>query len=1638
VLIAGALLPPEAEVPDRRRVDDVSARSYAHQGLPHPIVRFCGDGLAPGEDLVMDLLGFEDPEVTGPVGVRRRATLGFPGWALIHDPKHARYALDVYRDFKKAARRVATKPGAAVDEFKALSRPLDRSVPHFLPTYYEEVGRVFLEAENTTYAAQFFGKAREAERVHALSVDEARLADVFLEFALAGALTAKELSAYGKALAERRDPATAWTHLRELYVKRSRGGMPPFAAMRADAKRLCKAGGLDYEQEERQLVLELLGTPGLKRAPKSFWTSFTPTVKALCSESATARRQLLELLPQDPDPWGDSDHNTTWIALLDECGALAVLAQPKDAEPDAQPSMGAAGWFDQVLTWASGWRSRIPDRLFSLLRESADRLVADGTPLAKLSEDADLLDLALELGIPVADPNEETDIDLSEWCQTEPGPDRPRELSHLAKDPRFTEKLLESLDDAMSVDEFERVAGGRDGLLELRRQWVERRVARLEQAPLAVAARAVDELRNCTQRETFVDFPEHHARLASVDFASALAKTLRIGLPGELGWPPLEAALAELQPSEKVDLHVAGGFPILIVATKAKAIVLGPHERLLEHDIRLPKKAQDLRALHYAGGQLLVMFQTDGWDTKAYWSGSPGDVFDVKGWHNMQLAEASAVLEDGGVSHGGRALYPGDTQGPDATYELCSDGDTWWRLQSSPPDYEHKWVEVDPRTGKTGRNSLPAWHEQWTGEERKLEIYELSLLPVPEGAPQSPLGQADGKYGWRVRVDMPKKSQWDDNGSEPQGFECESIDGRRFEGKLVDDLRPRALLRLPGADTERLLGEQDVCDTEGNAGWDHSRTPPKRGDTRRLDTPWSLPLVFWNFFTPRDEAGSRSLRTISDETAAALLECAQAERNEDRKTDFSKTQALVAAQLPEVTDARLVAAITEAVATTADVASELSSHLDKRDPSKAPAISSRGNVPTEHFNALVDQLVDRGYGSDGTIDAQMRTVAAFFDSGQAPDEVPEGDVNWEELVGSAGAIALRAVSPAFEDKPRAAGLEYLRAYATTSFAETKPGSYRALSLEWDEIPEYLDLPRDDEDDIEDACSCHEEGGNRYFLRTESVMMEYFDDDDTFDAQGFEYAPDGEFKPLHGAKVESSTVLGGGWGGRERIEAFVAEAAQRGPLPVDPAVVQALAERADIPVAEAALIWLGMPGFGDWNNNFLNKDVRTALGLKVADLGAARDALKELSTAKRAKLLDAAIPDDPATLWTSPAEGEGNAVDRIAARLREVAGKRVKLPPELVTAIEKELNPDLDARQLLQSVVDPDSSEPFNNDGRWKFDEDGDLTQDRDSDCFDTEHLTAVAQIVPWLSMKLPAGDPLRANVPKLVDKVRQRLSNPELLLDLDISLYDDNGDRAMKTAELLLERIGGDPFTIPKNDKLQARDAGPLVAVLKPDSDWDPITVSLRPAKIADDADIKRAEELRRSAGTEPYGIDPLEALVTLRSDGFSALLDRLENSPLDEGQHEANPLHSAPELVAKLQKAEDLSEDAAVLYLQTLALAAPTRKSVMAWNDWKPARYKKACAELESKKLLLQAKRARAGRDYFLPGGWESSFSAPDLPLETWKFELYGIERKDKDGGIHVPLERVLPLAPVHALFTKAWERVSSGDRPSYDEVKR
>lgn len=149
LLDAGAVLPAGAQVTKDDTVDTLTARTYRHPALDErTVVRLVPATLGEAEDLSLEFLAFTAPERVDEVGLVRQQALGFPAWALVHDPANGHHALALVKDIERLARIAKSRVGPANDGFNTLAERLARSVPHFLPTFYEEAGRAFLAADS--------------------------------------------------------------------------------------------------------------------------------------------------------------------------------------------------------------------------------------------------------------------------------------------------------------------------------------------------------------------------------------------------------------------------------------------------------------------------------------------------------------------------------------------------------------------------------------------------------------------------------------------------------------------------------------------------------------------------------------------------------------------------------------------------------------------------------------------------------------------------------------------------------------------------------------------------------------------------------------------------------------------------------------------------------------------------------------------------------------------------------------------------------------------------------------------------------------------------------------------------------------------------------------------------------------------------------------------------------------------------------------------------------------------------------------------------------------------------------------------------------------------------------------------------
>ncbi|MFI9011127.1 hypothetical protein ACIGNX_28220 [Actinosynnema sp. NPDC053489] len=1590
LLAAGAVLPGATGPGDDR--DTITARHYAHPALDgRVVVRLVPAVLGRAEDLTCEYLGFAEPARVADVGTGKRSALGFPAWALVHDPANAHHALNLVKDVERLARTAKSRAGAAKDGFTALGDMLGRSAPHFLPTFYEQAGRIFLRHGNTSYAASMFGKAREAEEVHDLAVDPERTREVFLEFAFAGALTAKALSAHAKGLARRHDPDAAYELFLTLCVERTRGGLPPYTGMPEDLRRLAKAARRDLAVEDQRLLRAILDSSAISRAGGAFWKSYRGSLVALASGDAEVRGRLLSFVPDSASVLD------AWLEILTACGATRALVGPDEVEANA------AEWLSSVLAVRSSeWRGTSRSvRLLELVEAMAGRLAADAVPVRALRRwrygDLDVLDLLVARDVPVAEDDGGHQLDVAAWLADD-APGR-RDLVALAASERFGGALgvgfvaharNNTQPTAVAPDVLS-AAMAVPGLRTALASWITAHAGHVAVTGLPDLADHLDALAVVRLPEAYVDVPGTAEALARTDVAAALRATLRGGLLDELGWPALEEGVARLAsagtPKDNGVVVCGEGWPALVLRRGEVFVVVGPDGVLAEHLSRIPVDARHrwgfAPTASWFDGVLLVRWQGPE-EELAYWSDAPDTVFAIgdghRNYYRHSVPAASIAWPGGGRFAGDRVAYPGDTV-VSTPAEAHGDGTTVWT--GTWQDRSWRWFEVDPATGARGRASLPRFVEDFAADGTTLVLGSCDLRPTAPGTEGSPLGAADGLHGWRVR-------------READGTHVgEGVDGRRAALPAC----PIGVLRLPGgAEVALTGGRESVVLVDGRGARLATVSAAAQHPRYAAGTPFVPPLDWWHLLRPRDEAGSAALRGVTREAVDRMLAAARAEAREER-TLRDRLAALVRGEreglagavtsaLPGLTHPALVAGVVEVVRRAAELErsfrgyAEIGAAARRVDPAFAPA----GPAVTE--DEVVAALnwfgAYRSRSSRGGLPTNLPALLTALSEAAARPEgrsLPQANApRWFDVLPHLAALAHRAASPLTPDDERAALALVLRSVADSGLADGSGRWCTVAAL----VEEGQPNPKDRVVPVRDGfialldTQWHQGPGSR------------------FDGVQFSRTPGAFDLPKHWTvqwRTEVRTSFG-----PERVARFLDVLAERGPAPWFPEAVPALVERTGLGTAEATLLLAGMPGVDRWDANFLATADRHLLGLSQGGAKAAKERFRRMGDPFRLALLAAAVPEDPADLWTA-----GPDVAAVAEVWTAQHGRRSPVPDDVLVDATKLVNLR-DAGEYVTGVVNPGVTSWLTADAELTFT--GTELRARHVDGFDRAALSAVPRVLAWLAHRLPAGSPLRPRLAEALALARQRVAHPGFAVELGRWVAPD------QLRALLGVDVPVDEGVHRHGDWLELARAGEFHhrLVVRPGL--------VRPA----DRDLLVAlVELTNAQ-------EVLRMLDRLADDRLAAACSALLPEGVDPAAYHQDPTVSVPGLVAEVAERHGLTADAAALYLQLLALPDPTDANVARWTRWKPARLRAARTALAGTDLVLTAKRARAGRSLFLPGGW-LALAAPHVPLESWKAPMFD----------HAPdrPDAIVPLEPVADLFARAWRRVLDGDAPAYEELR-
>ncbi|GAA3221437.1 hypothetical protein ACFO1B_16505 [Dactylosporangium siamense] len=283
--------------------------------------------------------------------------------------------------------------------------------------------------------------------------------------------------------------------------------------------------------------------------------------------------------------------------------------------------------------------------LLDLVSRLGDRLRADGVPVTSSGgpwsfRELDVYDLFVAEDIPfeLEPPNR---IPLADWfADGEPGR---RPLLALGTHPLFTTRFRRECVDLLGSHSFgAEITGGQP----LHPNLLARALAvpgvaamlaaEVDVLTAAAAAAPIGELKRILHRLGPLRTPAGYAafgplldRLATLDPADALSRTLRCGIPVELAWPAYVQAFAGLDPAH---LRTDQDWPLLAIHDNDNAVVLGPSGVIARYHLNVPERDgiegrfQPRCTLH--GGRLLVSWRARGTEV-GYWADTLDVVLDV-------------------------------------------------------------------------------------------------------------------------------------------------------------------------------------------------------------------------------------------------------------------------------------------------------------------------------------------------------------------------------------------------------------------------------------------------------------------------------------------------------------------------------------------------------------------------------------------------------------------------------------------------------------------------------------------------------------------------------------------------------------------------------------------------------------------------------------------------------------------------------------------------------------------------------------------------------------------------------------------------------------------------------------------------
>lgn len=1669
-LDAGGIIGLESKGLDKveaQATETIVARSYGAPVLgERVVVRLTSERLLPAEDLSMEFLGLRGLETSKPFAKQNRTALGFGHWALIHQPQNAKYALNLVKRMKAAERKANSKPGHAWDMYVEMAEELNKSVRHFLPAFWEQAARAFKDLGNTAYAGRALSKSMEAERVHSLEVDRNHRRDAILEFTLSGCLTGKALSEYAKDLEKQFAPLEAYETYKDLTIRRTLGGMAPIANATADLTRLAKAAKLNIDLEIESVLNAMIPSPAMARAPLQFWKSVRKQVASIVAGNRSFALWLLVHTNPTASYAGDSPV-WDWLDLLDEWKVLPYLSLPAAELPqDVVIPGGRSGWFSRLASVETSPHKRV----FELLEQMTEVLLAENQPLQlgidQLGNmDVDVLEMVLEKGLSVASEKPGARLSFDGWLREKiDHPRRNSQLVHLIENERFRKLLREQIPELVKFrgDQrektwgrtlparraFEEAAAKHPLIRKLWWEFLDGQLVKLETGGLADFEIAQENLSGACRLKTAQEFPELVERLQRIDTRACLQRTLLAGLLDEYGWELLDQTDQKFplpKSKRRSDREFSIIYPYIAWLDQGMLYCVSPSE-VITCDQGLTKDQTFLRS-HPVGSQLAIIFvdRSNGWKSFLRWSSDPNTQYEqtAGAWGFSSREDFLTPVGNDGIFAGNRIFRLGDTTVPESSQLWFHDGHRFWRwaADSAEPRYlrtrnSGSVSEIDPLTGKALRASIPPFFEENLPAGATIVWEHSHLFPKPAQAGASPLGERDGLLG--LRCIKQRDGSVESRGLDGRSwvFSSESQPSNGILGAIAIIDKPCAASHWIAASDGRLIDSQTGIGFGFHVAFNNYFA----------GMPCELPSKFLHSLRLRCTSTSKALRNLSRADsdrlyAAAIVEREARKQPEDPAFADPKREASRQAlsELFPHAPARLIAGLSSILRVAVGEDAAIQGLVKRLSSPPESSIDINHQLANEGFRQL---SIPRPFGlytysSHGlNLPSHLNAVGSFF-RGNNDEPLPKPPEYWFSLLVELPGAIWRALwstalgkgtSPASTTEAGAPGsrlgnsawVHALQSLAQSGLLDLK-GSFGIFHFNFAKNESKLTAAARESLQSGLPATLVEDETRYVAISFAPYAVEEF--------YVLGYSPKGDCKPPGHLVTEYSMSFTNPWDSN-RISAFVQalDKLEKLPLP-SPEKLTAAAKRLQLSPVSVAILWMGNVRTKNYGQEKLTRELRDMYGWKLKDIQLAVSELAGLDLPERL------YPDCLQDLSCLQPDA-GQAFDSIVAKLAEQRQALAPFPAEINKELEKSFPEHrLPLKAFHELIMAPEQAELVKRrrievhlpDHRksWRV---LDYSAVPKAPFALLHAFDDLADAIRLLNYVLPAKHPVRLRIPKAIESIRAFLAAPETLLPVREAHLSHPGKPADPDSIVSsLSTMGH--FEKDSNGIYRCETERFLVATLPPQAFCFIKTGTLKTEK---DLELLTGTLQPLLAGEEAAGrLANVRFVVDIQSDEMSELIESNRYSDDSSGEYwEQCPMHSSPKSVEQCAEQLGITQSAANLYLQLLALPDPTDAKVKSWNQWNAKQFRSAITQLAEKELIVSAKRERSGREYFLPGGWEA-LNAPNLPLETWKLPLYGYQDTTRlRGGF---AKRILPPASIASLFQQAWKRWQTGDRPAY-----